>query len=94
MDNKSEEKPLWFRALVSLSCTVVCSIGIYAAYADIMHRKRGTKQNWSFVYCVGIAFLIIICVLGFLAVVVEWLKLITKASTNNKVAPLPLPTLP
>jgi hypothetical protein len=95
MENKSEAKPLWFRALVLVSCIGVCSIGIYAAYSDIMQRKKGTsQQNWTFVYCFGIAFLIFICVFGFLAVVVQWVNLIAQASRNNKVAPLPLPPLP
>jgi hypothetical protein len=95
MENKSEAKPLWFRAMVSVSCIGVSSIGIYAAYSDIMQRKKGTsQQNWTFVYCFGIAFLIFICVFGFLAVVVQWVNLIAQASRNNKVAPLPLPPLP
>ncbi|KAE8010595.1 hypothetical protein FH972_006952 [Carpinus fangiana] len=95
MENKSEAKPLWFRALVSVSCIGACSIGIYAAYSDIMRRKKGTsQQNWTFVYCFGIAFLIFICVFGLLAVVVQWINLNAQASRNNKVAPLPLPPLP
>lgn len=86
MESNTEGKPIWFRAFVFVTCTVVCGMGLYVVLEDICNRHKNQKATFVFI---GIIMLIIFWVIGFIAVVVDFVNSITEASRKKKVAPLP-----
>ena len=86
MESNTEGKPIWFRAFVFVTCTVVCGMGLYVALGDICNRHKNQKAT---LLISGIILMIIFWVIGFIAVVVDLVNSITEASRKKKVAPLP-----